>query len=102
MYSESELLFLLQKRKYDPFWKKIASIKTFVGPLSDHAGDTEYVTVDFDSGTYKINVDKPTHPALWERAKKLMLTYSGKVVAFDRGVYISDEEESTFCGDLKK
>lgn len=39
---------------------------------------------------------------MWERAKKLMLTYSGKVVPFDRGVYISDEEESTFCGELKK
>ena len=52
MYSESELLFLLQKRKYDPFWKKIVSIKTFVGPLSDHAGDTEYVNVDFNLGIF--------------------------------------------------
>ena len=37
LLSEAELLHLLQKRKTDPSWKKVACLKNFIGPISSNS-----------------------------------------------------------------
>ena len=51
LLTENELINILLRRKTDPFWKKIAFIKNYMGPLSSNQEDSSYIDIHFDFGT---------------------------------------------------
>jgi len=51
LLTENELINILLRRKTDPFWKKIAFIKNYMGPLSSNQEESSYIDIHFDFGT---------------------------------------------------
>jgi hypothetical protein len=58
---------MMHKRKYDPFWKRVYSIRNYLHPYAPD--DKQCFTVDF-------HAEKIVYKELMERARRLMATYS--------------------------
>ena len=67
LLSENDLFYLLQRRKTDPFWKTVRSIRTYLHPFfskQQYYCDITYIQ------------SSPIYISLHERAHTLMRTYS--------------------------
>lgn len=80
--TENELLTLLLKRKQDPQWKRILSIRNFINVpnLPENS-----VTVKYKRGEEK-------YEQLFKRSQTIMKIYGKKMVAHETG-YITEAEE---------
>jgi hypothetical protein len=62
------LLTLLQKRRTDPYWRKVRFIRNYIGPLAERKEEDCYIDVSYRRGKYCSMIERPRFVKLWARA----------------------------------
>jgi hypothetical protein len=60
LLTETDFFHVMHRRKYDPFWRRVYSVRNYIHPYAANADDKYIFTLDYHHGK-PANMQKPSH-----------------------------------------